>query len=305
MHTREEPKIDFAIIGAQKSGTTALFDMLNQHPEIQFGYKKEDNYFVQEEIYQSGPAHLYGIYATDKLNGLRGYAYVNLMYFHSIAVPRLYKNNPSMKIVAILRDPIDRAYSAFHYMRSRMMEPHETFEAAIEQELVSLDDSFQFQANRTYLGHGHYASQLKPFLDAFGRENVRIYDQAELKRSYQEVCSDAFQFLGVQDLAGTVTQSLSNQTGMPAVSLIPRLIYSTGSLKSLYVRLLPAAARRRLRVGVVRKVREANLKQVQFPPMSSDTRARLAAYYAPHNEALAQLLGRESSLWPAPFSIKD
>ena len=287
-------KIDFAIIGAQKSGTTALFDMLKQHPDICFPLKKEDMFFVRDDLYNEGGSYLDKVYGEGGDKGVIGYSYVNLMYFYQVSAPRLYDNNPGMKLVCVLRDPVKRAYSAYNFMRSRGVEECGSFEDALRRERECADSpDFIFNANFTYLKHGIYADQLSDFISRFGRDSLRVYTQEELKQNYRAVCSDIFHFLGVVDVSDSLEERVSNKTGRPASRMVSRIVYADSPVKRLYKMLFPERLRALIRTALVARIKRLNIRDTGYDRISPETEAYLRGFFGPHNKRLESLIGRK------------
>lgn len=287
-------KIDFAIIGAQKAATTALFEMLVQHPSIYMPETKEDNFFVKDEVYSTGQAHLKLAYGAASNTQLLGLAYVNLLYFAELAAPRMAAHNPRMKLIALLRNPVDRAYSAYWYARMRGWETASTFEEALDNESKGrVSDQFAHQSNLTYLAHGHYADQLAVFIDTFGRDAVHVFFQDELKDAAQPVCSAIFSSLGLPEQA--IRQVSANEASRARLSAVSSLIVNDSPVKSLYKKVVPYSIRYFISRNLVFRFQEMNRKPASYPPMADATRLRLEEYYAPHAERLTALLGR--SYW--------
>jgi hypothetical protein len=114
--------VDFLVIGAQKSGATSLFEYLQCHPELYLPPSKEVSFFVEASKFPRGHGA-----DEDKLWGEVCPSYMG----HTSAPANIYANRPDMKLVAILRNPIDRAYS--HYrMTSRREVENRSFRWAIE-----------------------------------------------------------------------------------------------------------------------------------------------------------------------------
>jgi hypothetical protein len=283
--------IALSILGAQKAATTALFEMLRQHPGLFMPAAKEDNFFANDESYAKGETHLALAYAGAAPGQLLGHAYVNLLYYARAAAPRMHAHNPGMKLVALLRDPIDRAYSAYWYARMRGWESAATFEEALENETCGrISPQFAHQGILTYQAHGHYAEQLQVFFDTFGREAVQVYFQDDLKTDPQAVCSAIFAALGLPDHpVRPVTANEAAKARFPAVSAA---IVNDSPIKTLYKKLVPYPVRFRISRGLMQRVQAMNREPARYPPMTAETRARLAAYYEPHNRKLHDLLGR-------------
>jgi len=131
-----EPKIDLMIIGAPKAGTTSLNNYLTQHPNI----------------------------------------YTHFVMYNPEMMQAVYKTYPDCKVVAVLRNPISRAFSAFKYCRMNGVEPYERFEDA-----VFIDDKSRFkndkkfERNCAYVFRSSYLQHIKNVYSIFPQDNVRIY----------------------------------------------------------------------------------------------------------------------------------
>lgn len=286
--------IDFAIIGAQKAATTTLFDLLRQHPEIAFPQIKEDNYFAKNEVFVRGESHLAFQYKNAKEGQYIGHAYVNLMYWHYVTVPRMKEHNKEMKLIALLRDPVDRAYSAYWYAKLRGWENAPSFEDAIERELKNeISSDFTIRGMQTYLAHGHYAEQLEVFFREFGEKQIRIYFQQQMKESPELLCRDIFAFLNLnnQDYLMNYTQT-SNAASRARIEAIPRLLNNPSRIKRVYHAIMPLRVRKIINHTIVQRVEHVNQKAQSYPPMCSDTREKLKEYYELHNDRLVALIGR-------------
>src|SRR3990167_9685258 len=105
-------KIDFIIVGAQKTGTTTFYDWIKQHPSIYLPETKEMPYFARNDCFNKKEQYLKIHYPADEQRPLWGAAHVNNMFFSYVA-ERIHSYNPQTKIIAILRNPTNRAYSSF------------------------------------------------------------------------------------------------------------------------------------------------------------------------------------------------
>ena len=165
--------IDFFIVGAHKAGTTSLYDHLAQHPQLFLPQIKETRFFHEPAIYQHGPSWLAPLYRSAPETALLGGADVHSLFFPE-AAPHLHEYNPRMKLLAVLRNPVDRAYSAYWFGRKNGRERCRTFEEALALEKKRVRGSYIERAELTLLAHGHYAEQLERFYSFFGRSNVLV-----------------------------------------------------------------------------------------------------------------------------------
>ncbi|HCP47206.1 MAG TPA: hypothetical protein DIU15_14280 [Deltaproteobacteria bacterium] len=296
-HAMKRP-IDFLIIGAQKAGTTSLFDVLAQHQDIFVPDVKEVLYFTHDEFHRQGPGYLAPYYRKHNGQALLGGAHVHIMYFPH-AAERVLEHNPAMKVIALLRNPIDRAYSAYWFARRTGWESLETFEEALDLEPSRSNGSLRERAELSYLAHGHYCEQIQRFVDTLGRAQVRVLLTEEFREDPRSTISDTCAWLGVSN----DTHSLSleqdlNVSGLPRSATLQRLLRADDSwLKRSLRRLTPAPARHAFGTHVRRPLLQANIRPFRYPPMAEATRDRLRDYYAPHNAGLAQLLGRNLDHW--------
>ena len=123
-------KIDFLCIGAQKAGTTTLHDILSQHPNLCLPVKKETHFFSNEELFSKGKKH-YSKYFI-KYEDYDFFGEVDPEYSYcKDSAKRIYDMFGELKIIFIMRDPVERAYSNYLMTKRRGLEPH-SFEDAIE-----------------------------------------------------------------------------------------------------------------------------------------------------------------------------
>ncbi len=207
----------FLVIGAQKSGTTSLHRYLVEHPAVLCATPKELHFFNVE--YHQGHAWYLAhfpfrtrAFALRRRYGVRpAIGEVTPAYlFHPRVPERVYAFDPRLKLVAVLRDPVERAYSQYQ-MQVRKRDETLSFEAALDLEEVELplelerirDDPRYVSPNglrRSYVARGRYAEQIERWLHFFPREQLLVLTSEELLRDPAEVMSQVAAFLGVPDL---------------------------------------------------------------------------------------------------------
>jgi hypothetical protein len=208
------PLPDFLIIGAQKAGTTALFAYLRWHPELTGPSFKEvsffDRHFSHGEAWYRAhlparPRHLVAKlrYARWPSVGEASPSYL----FHPLAAERVAEMIPDARLIAILRNPVDRAFSHYQHEVALGREPL-SFEAALDQEerrmrgeveCMLRDPSYFSHAwwNFTYVARGRYAEQLERWFAAFPREQLLVLLSDELLEEPAETYARVTDFLGV------------------------------------------------------------------------------------------------------------
>jgi len=159
-------KPNLFVIGAMKSGTTSLHEYLNTHPQIAMSEWKEPAYFVEELTLRRGEDWYLSLFKSDEQYRYLGESsthYTRLPVFQGVA-ERLHRFNPDARLIYIMRNPLDRIVS--HYWHNTQIrdfkrgggEPRSLSRAVRE--------------DPQYLAFGDYATQLRPYIDLFGREAV-------------------------------------------------------------------------------------------------------------------------------------
>jgi len=250
---------DFLVIGAAKCGTSSLYSHLVTHPAIAPALKKEIYFF--DHAFERGLGHYRSQFPTvlekrrcenSGAGAFRTGEATPCYLFHPHVPRRVAATLPGARLIVLLRNPVDRAYSHYNMTR-RMLFEDLSFEDAIDREPARVagelermtEDENYFSYRRwhfSYLGRGRYAEQLERWLACFPREQLLILTSGDLfaapAESYREIMA---------------------HLGLPAWQ--------------------PAANHR--------------TNFIPYPRMSPETRQRLVEYFAPHNQRLYELLGRE------------
>jgi hypothetical protein len=200
----------FMIIGGQKCGSTSLFEYIIQHPNIQSPSQKEVHYFDANFNRNFGwyKAHFpTGIQKKiRKKEILTGEATPYYM-FHPLAAERIKKLYPNMKLLIILRNPIDRAWSQFQHNK-RLLREELSFEEALKMEEIRMENELKILEKdphyktfslwfHSYLSMGRYYEQIKKWSKIFSKEQILIINSDELSKNTQEVMKTVFRFLNV------------------------------------------------------------------------------------------------------------
>jgi hypothetical protein len=213
---------DFIIIGAQKAGTSSLFHYLSKHPQIEVSLRKEVHFF--DRNYDKGvfwyKAHF--PVADDGKKVITGEASPYYL-FHPLVPGRIKELLPGVKLIVILRDPVDRAYSHYSMQVEKKREPL-SFEEAIEKEENRLEgeSGFGFAHQKySYVSRSRYAEQLRRWYELFPKEHLYIMTLEELKKDPEGTLSRLYEFLGVgpasvdtsiQLMRGSYKNSLEEKT---------------------------------------------------------------------------------------------
>ena len=247
---------DFAVIGAPKCGTTSVYAFLCSHPAVEPALTKEIHYFDKSPRYDLGDLwyrHNFPVSASlRRRRSITGEATTTYL-LHPHAPALMKKAAPRARIIALLRDPAERAYSDYQMMVRYGME-YMGFEDALaaeeervraERERVASDPEFKwfYLPNYAYAGKGEYAGQLERWMEHYGRDRMLVETLEDLVRDPAGVSGRMLEFLGLDPGAAP---------GPPG-----------------------------------------RLNEGRYPPMSDSTRRALSERFAPHNERLYGLLGRD------------
>lgn len=198
-------KPGFLIIGAQKSGTRVLFQYLLKHPLLLRPIENEVHYF--DFKYHRGPGWYRSRFPRKRPGAwMTGESSPSYM-LHPLAPGRAAAFDPDSKLIAILRDPVERALSQ-HAMSTRKGRESLSFEHAVEAEPERLSGFEEALAGaranwhgsarvHSYLRRGHYAEQLKAWLAHFPRENLLVLRTEDLWTDGDRTLNRAFAFLGL------------------------------------------------------------------------------------------------------------
>lgn len=208
---RQRALPDFLVIGAQHGGTTAFFDYLSQHPQLAPSFHKEVHFFdggsKKEDIFEKGEAWYRGHFPRrrDFPEGALVFEASPLYIFHPLAPARISSLLPSVKLIALLRNPTERALSHYFNARGKNRDSAPMLEVfqRDEQKLLEMPaiDAQRKTDHRflrdSYKSRGHYAEQLKRYLQYFSKEQILLLASEDLFRDTHQTLRSAFEFLGV------------------------------------------------------------------------------------------------------------
>lgn len=253
---RSEP--DFIMVGAQRCGTTSLFRALMSHPQVArpTAYKGVNyfdlNYFRGWDWYLAHFPVARTLACKTRGSGPPSVFEASGYYiYHPFAIERMARALPDVKIVVMLRDPVERAYSAYQHEYARGYE-WEQFSTALdleddrlvgEIERMRRDPAYESFPHRhhSYLHRGHYAEQLERLFDHYAADQVHVVMSEEFFADPAAAFSSLVSFLGLEQ---SPTSRFDRYNAQPRSD------------------------------------------------MDAATRARLTAYFAPHDQRLAEVLGR-------------
>lgn len=311
---------DFIIIGAAKSGTTSLHRYLERHPKIFMSQPKEPEFFARDDRYGEGLKSYEDLFANASSTQLKGEAstlYSGPRYFEQTA-ERIFQYSPNMKLVYVLRNPIDRAYSYYvqlvknYQNASKSSSISRTFEEFIfperfpsrcpREDFFAPFDSHLRDEPETVLGGGYYYYHVQKYLNFFNRDQILLLEFDELNQNPKTVLNQIYKFLGIQDeqpddpvdevRVNVASEHFSQKKGYQTVSRVKNFIF----FRPL-INLLPEKSRK-AGVQLILNWSRLNGKNDNFPPKMLDTtRDYLRTLYQDDIKALQSIWGRDLSHW--------
>jgi len=287
---------NFLIIGANKSGTTTLYNYLKQHPEIYLSSLKEPHFFSYGydercPIAEISPitnlkdyCALFRQVSNETAIGEASTSYLN----HPQAAKRIYSCLPNAKLITILRDPVEGAYSKF------LMEYRKQFDISSKQDPLHVFE----QAVRTSSSirmNGLYYKKIQRYLQLFNQKQLKIYLFEDLKNNTESLLQDVFLFLDV-DENFHVDKSLDvyNAGGIPKNKTIYNYLEKSRRLSHTIKPFISEALLKQI-YNVYANIRNFNF--VQPPKLPLEIRKQLIDIYRDDILHLQDLLHRDLSTW--------
>lgn len=289
--------IDFLIIGAAKGGTTSAFHYLSAHPAVYMPQRKEISFFSRPNDYEKGLGWCLSEWFRDAPGDcLWGEASPAYMYYPEVP-GRIRQTLPQVRLIALLRNPIERAHSHFQMGLRKGLETG-TFENCVAELLLRSSDApmrIVKGFHGDYLRYGEYARILKKYLNEFPREQLRVYFYETFTQNPRVVIDEIWRWLGLPNIETDIFDRRFNVGGRARFPKLGRLVgevYRFGLTQSWAKRLATTFVSKNRLVGTLYWLNnEFNVKRETSPPLAADTRARLREFYQADVEQLQKVLG--------------
>ncbi len=293
---------NFLIIGAAKSGTSSLYKYLSAHPEIFVPDFKEPSFFSWED---NRPCHRGpgdkgadgGVVCDrsayeamlDPVSAEKAFgdASVNYIYY-PWAAENIHRTIPGVRLIVVLRNPVERAYSSFMPLVRDGRETTDDFNRGLALEEERLRDNWQ--PLWAYKDAGLYRQQLEHYYRLFPLAQIRVYLYEDLSKDPGSMLRDIYRFLGVDDSFEGDTATCHNVSGVTRSRFLTQMIRRRSVLKAVYQRVVPLGTRRKLTA----RLKEWNVSKVAMP---EDARQQLVAAFRDDIVKLEELIRRVLSHW--------
>jgi hypothetical protein len=309
---------NFVVAGAAKCGTTSLYHYLKLHPNVYMSPIKETNHFSQDirpenfsdeyKMYERSKkldiekfvnsdmtSDQWGGYVLNRDHYLKLFRFANNKkaigeisnsYLYSeVAAENIHRDFPNMKIIMILRQPADRAYS--HYL-ANLRDGRTTL--SFKEEVLYDDAKARkgWSISHLYFELGLYADHVQKYFDLFSSHQIRVYLFDDLIKDNQLVTQDLFEFLALENIASHAFQEKHNEAKIPKNPGLIKLITQTGIKRKIF-RSLPMSWRS--------NVKNFFFRTGKVPTMSMEDRKWMTERYVEDIKKLEKIIKRDLSNW--------
>ena len=287
------------IVGAAKSGTTSLHNYLKQHPDVFMTEHKEPHFLINSEI---GKDRVHNavtnleeykkMFKTDQEYKYKGESSVMYLAFPEFSISNIKKHlNPEVKIIIMLRNPIERAFAG--YLHNLRYNPSEglSFEEAFDSSEERYHQVKDMTPDSRYLHVGSYYSQVESFMNTFN-DNVIVILYDDYVNNIDLCLSNIFDFLAIDKV--TIDTSRKHMVGgwVFKNKFLKNLLIPQNKIKSLIKSVLP---NKMIRQDLKQKM--MNISIAENPCISEKMHKKLTEYYRKDIGNLSELLNRNLNHW--------
>lgn len=287
MKVDKDFRVNALVIGAGRSGTTSLCNYLAVHREVCFSSIKEVHYFSVPELYSRGENYYTSFFTPGKGVKVVASSDTYLLIDYD-AIRRIHAYNPEMKIIAILRDPVERAYSSYNYsVGYGHHDPYPAFLDSMEREKgIEELDSVVDRNNRGHFYAGLYHRHLIHWVEAFGKEQVLLLATWQMKSDPGSLEAQLSSFLGIE--ASGSSFGRENKSAVPRFGKLEHFLLDREAPLRRFIRNSTPEAFKRVifRSGLVDHIHKANRKTREVRSLDQEE-YRVALNY--FNDDLASL----------------
>lgn len=273
----------FFVVGAAKSGTTALWYYFQQHPEIfvtkDIAYKELGYYSNQYGI--SDKKKYLNFFKEAKQNQKIGevcHAYLT----SEESAEWIKKDVPEAKIIIILRNPIDRAYSLYNWMVMHGYENCTSFNKALKKEFRRKKEkpklSHSFLQNYMYYNSGLYYEQVKRYFDIFGKSKVLVLTHEDFRENQLLKLNEIYDFLNVKPVINIKKKGVNKSRKVLSIKL-----------QYLFRKYLLKKNKRKLKTKIIQKLFSLNMNSTKLKEISPALKDKLKNNYSSDIEKLSKL----------------
>lgn len=287
---------NFLIIGIQKAGTTSIYNYLQEHPQIYMSPVKETNFF--EKDWESLPLeerNKKGIITFDDYCQLFkdvkdeiaiGEASPNYLFHYQSSAPKIKKYLPDAKLIAILRNPVERAYSDYlmHIRDAIGYRP--------------LSEQIKYSAHKSFiLRKGFYYEPLRFYYEQFGQEQIKVFLYEDFCQQPQQVMQEMYRYLAVDPSFSPDFTKKAQVAKVPKNQTFNNLLQRQNPLRTIVASTLKTIVPLETRQNLRNNLLNLNSVDKKQAPLSVEEREQLRQLYQEDILKLQDLLQRDLSIW--------
>lgn len=289
----------FLIVGVQKAGTTSIYNYLKEHPQVYMSPVKETNFLerdweklIAENSNIKNRTSTFDdyckLFAGVKNEIAIGEASPNYIFHYESSAPRIKKYTPDAKLILVLRNPIERAYSDYlMHLRD-----------AIGSEVKSLREQIEKSPSTSFiLKKGLYYTPIKYYLDFFDTEKIQVFLYDDLCNDAQKFMSEIYEYIDVEKNFIADVSRKNQQAKIPKNITINNLLQRQNPIRNLAASalktLMPLEARQELRSRLI----QLNSQHKSRVALTPEDRHKLAEFYREDILKLQDLINRDLSSW--------
>lgn len=297
---------NFLIVGAAKCGTTSLYNYLRQHPEVYAPHNKEPYFFISSIIERLNPNdpmykgvrrrtkftldHYVKLFKRARKEKAIGEASGLYLYYYDVAIPRIRKYLEDVKIIIILRNPVERAFSAYTHLVRDNIESL-PFEKCLEIEEKRMKENW-FPLH-FFKDLGFYYKQVKAYSDNFSKIRIYLYD--DFKKHTLDIVKDIYAFLEVDPSFTPEVSIKYNMSGTPRITILHEFLSNYNHpLKKILRPLFVTTMGKERAEKLADYYKNKNLKAMSIKP---ETKEYLIELYKEDVLMLQDLIKRDLSNW--------
>ncbi|HET6392872.1 MAG TPA: hypothetical protein VFG13_08665, partial [Blastococcus sp.] len=271
-------ELKLMVVGAPKSGSTALLHHLSDHPLLRTHVHPEMPFFGRDDEFARGWDFALEKYVDPSTGEGPVVAKHTMAMYDPVSLQRIAGSTAAV-VVAVLRDPVRRAYSHYRYARLRGWEDAATFEEGLAREPSRPVSSPPLGRDLQYVGDGIYAPHVRELQEIVPADRLRIYTSGEMREDAGRVCAELFALAGLPPHEPGIARA-HNEGRVPRSPRLARAVFAVqqpgNPLRALASRYVPSRALYRTR----RFVNRLNEASAPVPPMAPETAARLRQRFA-------------------------
>ncbi|MDB2681718.1 sulfotransferase domain-containing protein [Opitutales bacterium] len=282
-------ELDFIIAGAQKSGTTTLHNLLRTHPDIYIPKTPQElHFFDHESNYVKGMPWFESHFKESKEEHCCGQT-SPLYIYHPEAAQRIHQSFPKVKLIFILRNPVERAYSHYYHSIKKGYE-WLSFEEVLKDEAARIVTNPISRNRFSYKDRGFYGRQLSEYLKYFSQDQIKVVQSELLNSNTAAELNGVFRFLDLPE------------TGAKIVEEAPSLQRNASKIPRFQpVQRLNAKFRHRL-PSICKRIDKLNLISKKYPPMPAKIKEELYKAYEEDSRSICELFDLDASAWKIPYA---